>query len=82
MTRRPLIAAAVALGLALGPTAPAEAKPRPKDPDGRYIGTEVPEESNWLDDVIFEFKVKNRGRRITDFTIEMNVVCAGYPVYV
>lgn len=84
MTGRLLTAAALALTLGIGLAGPADArpKPKPKNPDGRYVGTEVPEESNGLDDVIFEFKVKNRGRRITDFSIEMNVVCAGYPIYV
>jgi hypothetical protein len=81
MTRRPLIAAAVVLGLGLGLSAPAEARPRPKDPDGRYVGTEVPEQRLAFDDIVFDFKVKRNGRRITDFSIEMNVVCSGYPLY-
>lgn len=83
MTRRILTALiALVLGLAVLAPASAEAQPKPRDPDGTYTGTETPEEANGLDDIIFRFKVKKNGRRITDFTIAMNVVCSGFPVYV
>lgn len=83
MTRR-ILTTLTSLVLALAVLAPsgAEAKPKPKDPDGTYTGTEVPEEANGLDDIIFSFKVRKNGRKITDFTIAMNVVCSGYPIYV
>jgi hypothetical protein len=83
--RRTLLSLLSAACLVAGTTvavSPASAKPRPANPKGHYVGTEVPEEANGLDDVIFEFDVRQQGRRITDFTIAMNVVCAGYPVYV
>lgn len=76
-----ILTAALALGLCLATTSPADAKPRPKDPDGRYVGTEVPEQRLAFDDIVLTFQVKANGRRITDFLIEMNVVCSGYPLY-
>jgi hypothetical protein len=64
---------------------PAEARShKPKFTTGHYVGTETPEAPNGLDDIVFNFDVqKKHGRyRIRHFTMAMNVVCSGYPVYV
>lgn len=59
--------------------APAERRPA----SGHYVGTEVPEQPNGFDDIVFNFDVRTKGRRTTirKFTIAMNVVCSGYPLY-
>jgi hypothetical protein len=76
-----LVVMAVALSSV---AAPAEAKAhKPKFSTGHYVGTETPEQPNGFDDIVFNFDVKKQGKRVTirRFTIAMNVVCSGYPVY-
>lgn len=89
MSRRPatlLTTALVALTLALtavGPPAYAAKKPRAIATAGSYVGTETPEQPNGFDDIVYNFKVKTSGRKATirSFTIAMNVVCSGFPLY-
>ncbi|RLV50344.1 hypothetical protein D9V37_04645 [Nocardioides mangrovicus] len=81
--RRLLLATAMTLGLlAATPHAAEAAKPRHKVVAGHYVGSETPEEPNGLDDIVFTFDVAKKGRVIKKFTIAMNVVCSGYPIYV
>ena len=75
-------AALLALAASALPGLAPSVQAAPKDPDGHYAGTETPEEANGLDDVVLTFDVKGNGRKIKDFTIAMNVVCSGYPLYV
>lgn len=79
---RALVALLAVLALAVSLQAPADAKPRQKDPDGSYEGNEVPAPEAPLDQVYISFDVKGDGRKIKDFVVTMNVVCTTYPLSV
>jgi hypothetical protein len=71
-------------GLALAGTTAADAAPArslPAKAGGHYVGTEVPEQANGFDDIVYDFDVKAGAGKIKDFTISMNVVCSGFPLY-
>jgi hypothetical protein len=73
----PVLAATVLSAPAL--SAPAHAKPRPKDPDGHYVGHETPAEDNALDTMVYEFDVSGHGRKVKNLTVRFNAVCS-YPL--
>ena len=85
MVKRLFPALLVVTTLAIGSfAAPAEAKThRPKYSAGHYVGTEAPEQPNGFDDIVFAFDVRTKGGtvRIRNFTMAMNVVCSGFPLY-
>lgn len=85
MMRRLLTVLLVVTTLVIGSgTAPAEAKARKvKISTGHYVGTERPERPDAFDDIVYTFDVQKKGGRfrIRHFTIAMNVVCSGYPLY-
>ena len=85
MRRRLLPVLLVTTALALGSFGgPAEAKARKaKISTGHFVGTETPEQPKDFDDIVFTFDVKKKRKRYTvrGFTIAMNVVCSGYPLY-
>jgi hypothetical protein len=75
----------VVLALLVGSAAaPAEAGSHSsRYSSGHYVGTETPEQPNGFDDIVFTFDVRTKGGRvrIRNFTMAMNVVCSGYPLY-
>jgi hypothetical protein len=85
MLRRLLPALLVVSALVVGSAgAPAEAKARkPKISTGHYVGTETPEQPNGFDDIVYHFDVRKKRGKLTvrNFTIAMNVVCSGFPLY-
>ncbi|QIG44517.1 hypothetical protein G5V58_18570 [Nocardioides anomalus] len=72
----PVLAAAL---VATGPAADAKPKPKPKNPDGHYVGHETPVEDNALDTMVYEFDVTGHGRKIKNMIVRFNAVCS-YPL--
>ena len=85
MRRHLLPSVVIASALVVGSVgAPAEATARkPKISTGHYVGSENPEQPNGFDAIVFTFDVKKKRKRYTvrNFTIAMNVVCSGLPLY-
>jgi hypothetical protein len=72
----PVLAAAL---VATGPAADAKPQPKPKNPDGHYVGHETPVEDNGLDKMVYEFDVTGHGRKIKNMVVRFNAVCS-YPL--